>query len=79
MAGATAVTELLPNAWGDRGSRIRDPLGTRWWIQTQVAVEDLSDEGITRRWREQAHIDGMHIAHETLDRELRGRIRQPPA
>ena len=71
QAGATEVTPLATNAWGDRGSRIRDPFGNIWWIVTHV--EDVSAEEMGRRMGEQTYIEGMKVAQETLDRELRGR------
>ncbi len=70
-AGATTVTELSTNAWGDRGSRIRDPFGNIWWIQTHV--EDVPEDEMARRMGEERYIDGMREATETLDRELGGR------
>jgi PhnB protein len=70
-AGATEITPLSNNAWGDRCSRIRDPFGNIWWIQTHV--EDVSEEEMVRRMGEQPYIEGMQVAQETLDRELRRR------
>ncbi len=70
-AGATEVTPLSTNAWGDRGSRVRDPFGNVWWIQSHV--EDVSEAEMGRRMGEQIYIDGMQVAQDTLDRELRGR------
>jgi uncharacterized glyoxalase superfamily protein PhnB len=70
--GATLVTELSTNAWGDRGSRIRDPFGNIWWIQTHV--EDVEEAEIEKRMREKGYIDEMQIAQETLDRELSRRL-----
>jgi PhnB protein len=74
-AGATEVTPLGNNAWGDRGSRIRDPFGNIWWIQTHV--EDVSEEEMLRRMGEEQYIDGMQVAQDTLDGELRGRLASP--
>jgi PhnB protein len=71
QAGATEVTPLSTNAWGDRGSRIRDLFGNLWWIQTHV--EDVSEEEMQRRMGEPAYVEEMEIAVETLDRELRKR------
>lgn len=68
-AGATTVTDLSTNAWGDRGSRIRDPFGNIWWIQTHV--EDVSEEEMARRMNERRYSDDMRESAETLDRELR--------
>jgi PhnB protein len=72
-AGAAAVTPLTTNAWGDRGSRIRDPFGNIWWIQTHV--EDVGEEEMMRRMGEGSYVEGMLVAQETLDRELRSRNR----
>jgi uncharacterized glyoxalase superfamily protein PhnB len=69
-AGATEVTPLSTNAWGDRGSRICDPFGNIWWIQTHV--EDVGEE-MARRMGQPAYVEGMRIAVETLDRELSAR------
>jgi uncharacterized glyoxalase superfamily protein PhnB len=73
-AGAAEVTELSTNAWGDRGSRIRDPFGNIWWIQTHV--EDVAEEEMVKRMQQQEHVDGMRDAQETLDREMRRRSRK---
>lgn len=70
-AGATTVTELSTSAWGDRGGRLRDPLGNIWWLQTHI--EDVDEAESMRRMGEQAYSDGMKIAQETLDREMRSR------
>jgi uncharacterized glyoxalase superfamily protein PhnB len=71
QAGASEITPLSNSAFGDRGSRIRDPLGNIWWIQTHV--EDVPEEEMARRMGEQPYIEGMRVAQETLDRELRRR------
>lgn len=68
-AGATVVTPLSTNAWGDRGSRVRDPFGNLWWIQTHV--EDLSDDEIARRMSEPVHRQHMAASAETLDEAMR--------
>jgi PhnB protein len=75
-AGASEVTPLSTNAWGDRGSRIRDPFGNLWWIQTHV--EDVSEEEMQRRMGEPTYLEEMEIAVETLDRELRRRSSGQP-
>ncbi|HEY6408866.1 MAG TPA: hypothetical protein VIY29_15500 [Ktedonobacteraceae bacterium] len=46
-AGAVSVTEMTSLVWGERGGRVRDPLGNIWWIQTQV--EQVSQEEIAKR------------------------------
>jgi PhnB protein len=67
-AGATTVTELRDFAWGDRGGRIRDPLGNVWWLFEHV--EDVPDDVQAQRWADPAYADAMHHAQETIDREL---------
>ncbi len=71
-AGAVEITSLSTNAWGDRGSRIRDPYGNIWWIQTHL--EDVDEAEMVRRMGEPEYLAGMHIAQDTLDRELSSRI-----
>ena len=68
-AGAVEVTPLSTNAWGDRGSRIRDPFGNLWWIQTHV--EDVPEEEIERRMSEPHYVDDLSVSTETLNREMR--------
>ncbi|MTV27573.1 VOC family protein [Nitriliruptoraceae bacterium ZYF776] len=68
-AGAEEVTPLATTAWGDRGSRIRDPFGNLWWVQTHL--EDLDDAEIERRMAEPAYVDAMERFADTLDDALR--------
>jgi PhnB protein len=68
-AGSVEVTPLSTNAWGDRGSRIRDPFGNIWWIQTHV--EDVSDEEVERRARDPHYVADLEVAIQTLDCEMR--------
>ena len=35
-AGATSVTKPTDMPWGDRTSRVRDPLGNLWWLMTRA-------------------------------------------
>lgn len=69
-AGAITVTELSTNAWGDRGSRIRDPFNNIWWIQTHV--EDIDEEDIAKRMQEKEYVDDIENSVETLDRAIKG-------
>lgn len=69
QAGATTVTPLSTNAWGDRGSRIRDPFGNIWWIQTHV--EDVAEDEMATRMSEERYLNDMRVSTETLDREMR--------
>lgn len=68
-AGGTTVTELATNAWGDRGSRVRDPFGNLWWIQTRV--ENVSEEDATERLAQEQYLNEMHASATTLDRAMR--------
>ena len=47
-AGAASVTELFNSPWGDRGGRIRDPLGNIWWLVEHI--EDVEPELQAQRW-----------------------------
>ncbi|HEX5087131.1 MAG TPA: VOC family protein [Nocardioides sp.] len=70
-AGARVVTPLSDSAFGQRGGRVRDPLGNIWWITQHV--EDVPPDVMIRRLREPAYAESMRVAQETLDRELSGR------
>ena len=70
-AGATEVTALFTNAWGDRMGRVRDPFGNIWWIQTHV--EDVDEAEMIRRMSDAAYMEGTLKAQQTLDDELRHR------
>jgi PhnB protein len=68
-AGAVEVTPLSTNAWGDRGSRVRDPFGNLWWIQSHV--EDVTEEEMARRMEQELYRAQMRVSTDTLDREIR--------
>lgn len=68
-AGAEEITPLSTNAWGDRGSRVRDPFGNIWWIQTHV--EDLDEEEMARRMGEVSYQEDMQLSSESLDRAMK--------
>jgi PhnB protein len=70
-AGASLVTPPLTQAFGQRGSRIRDPFGNIWWIT--ATVEEVAPDEMFRRLSEPVYADAMSEAQETLDRELGGR------
>jgi PhnB protein len=72
-AGAVSVTEMTSLVWGDRGGRVRDPLGNIWWIQTQV--EQVEQEEIAKRVQDQESRDAIQYTRESLDREMRSRAR----
>ena len=68
-AGATLVTRPLTQAFGQRGSRVRDPFGNIWWIT--AVVEDVALDEAFGRLSEPGYADAMSEAQNTLDRELR--------
>lgn len=70
-AGAVEITKLANNAWGDRGSRVRDPFGNIWWIQSHV--EELSEEEMMKRMGDPEYSNRMNEAIETFDQEMRRR------
>lgn len=72
-AGASLVTPPLTQAFGQRGSRVRDPFGNIWWIT--ATVEEVAPDEMFRRLSEPEYADAMQQAQETLDRELSGRER----
>jgi len=68
-AEATVVTEMTNLSWGDRGGRVRDPLGNIWWIQSHI--EDVEQEEMATRATEQQYLDARHYTRESLDRAMR--------
>lgn len=70
-AGATVVTELSDNAFGQRGGRIKDPFGNIWWVVSHV--EDVPEDVMWERLQQPEYADQMRVAQETLDAELSGR------
>jgi PhnB protein len=67
-AGARVVTQLDDSAWGDRGGRVRDPLGNIWWVVQHV--EDVAPEEMVARMGEPRYREAMARAQQTLDAEL---------
>jgi PhnB protein len=67
-AGARIVTPLDDSAWGYRGGRVRDPLGTIGWVIQHV--EDVDPEEMITRMGQPRYQQGMQVAQETLDSEL---------
>ncbi len=61
-AGGTSVTEPTDMLWGDRTSRVRDPLGNLWWITTHV--EDVSPDEEARRWADPAWLEKLAYAQD---------------
>lgn len=71
-AGATLVTEIRTSGIvGDRGGRIKDPVGNIWWIQTHL--EDVDEPTMLRRFGDPAELEIMRYAQQTFDDEMRRR------
>jgi PhnB protein len=67
-AGARVVTPLDDAAWGDRGGRVRDPLGNIWWVVQHVT--DVPPDEIAARLQDPKYGESMARAQATLDAEL---------
>jgi PhnB protein len=59
-ARASLVTPPLTQAFGQRGSRVRDPFGNIWWITT--TVEDVAPDEMFRRLSEPEYAEAMQQA-----------------
>lgn len=70
-AGATIVTPLSDNAFGQRGARVRDPFGNIWWVETQVEL--VAEDQMWARLQQTPYAEDMKVAQETLDAALSGR------
>jgi uncharacterized glyoxalase superfamily protein PhnB len=70
--GATVVTALGDNAFGQRGGRLKDPFGNIWWVTQQV--ETVPEDVMWQRLQEPAFAENMRYAQESLDAELSGSI-----
>jgi uncharacterized glyoxalase superfamily protein PhnB len=68
--GASVVTELGDNAFGQRGGRVKDPLGNIWWVTQQV--ETVPDDVMWQRLQQPEYAENMRYAQESLDAELSG-------
>lgn len=49
-AGATAESPVEDQFYGDRGGKLTDPFGHRWWIASRI--EEVSEEEMKRRAQE---------------------------
>lgn len=72
-AGATVVTELMySRITGDRGGRVKDPVGNIWWLQTHK--EDVDPSTIGELFADPAEADLMRHAQESFATEMRSRF-----
>jgi PhnB protein len=71
-AGATVVTELMySRITGDRGCRVKDPVGNIWWLQTHL--EDVDPSSLGELFADPTELDLMRHAQETFATEMRSR------
>ncbi|MGW7679231.1 VOC family protein [Kribbella sp. NPDC054772] len=72
-AGATVVTDLFySRIIGDRGGRVKDPLGNIWWLQTHV--EDVDPSNFAELFADPTEADLMRKAGESFADEMRRRM-----
>lgn len=73
-AGATVVTELMYSGiTGDRGGRVKDPVGNIWWLQTHV--EDVDESKARELFADPGELATMRIAQDTFAAEMRSRVK----
>lgn len=73
-AGATVVTELTNSRiTGDRGCRIKDPVGNVWWLQTHLA--DVDPASLGELFSDPAELAKMSDLQESFAAEMRSRNR----
>ncbi|MFH8616685.1 VOC family protein [Streptomyces sp. NPDC017979] len=70
-AGGRVVTPPADDAFGQRGGRVKDPVGNIWWVTSHV--EELSEDQMWQRLQDPEYAEAMRAAQETLDAELSGR------
>ncbi|GAA5195328.1 VOC family protein [Microbacterium jejuense] len=68
--GASVVTGLGDNAFGQRGGRLKDPFGNIWWVTQQV--ESVPEDVMWQRLQQPEYAENMRYAQESLDAELSG-------
>ena len=73
-AGATVVTDLMySRITGDRGCRVKDPVGNIWWLQTHL--EDVDPSTLGELFADPAESAVMREAQESFATEMRSRIK----
>lgn len=72
-AGARGVTEpFTSKVTGDRMSRVADPYGNVWWVQTHL--EDPTQEQIIAAFADLEERTKMVYLQNSLDEEMRSRV-----
>jgi uncharacterized glyoxalase superfamily protein PhnB len=71
-AGATLVTEVTTSGIvGERGGRIKDPVGNIWWVQTKI--EEVDEATMLARFADPAELAVMRRVQESFDLQMRRR------
>lgn len=72
-AGGTVITELMTSKIvGDRGGRIKDPVGNIWWVQTHLY--DVDPASLGEIFADPAELALMRSVQESFATEMRSRI-----
>lgn len=70
-AGAAMVTDVTTSRIvGDRGGRIKDPVGNIWWVQSHI--EDVDSDTMSELFTDPAELAIMQTLQRSLDDEMRG-------
>jgi PhnB protein len=74
-AGAVEITKLGDFPFGFRASRIRDPFGNIWWLQSQVEKMNETEmmETMMERIKDKDFLGRMMELVQTFDQELKNR------
>jgi PhnB protein len=68
-AGATVITPVETSGIvGDRGGRLRDPLGNIWWVQTHL--EDVDEATMLERFADPAELAVMRRLQQSFADEM---------
>lgn len=71
-AGATIVTEVTTSGIvGERGGRVKDPVGNVWWLQTHL--EEVPVETMQQRFGDPEELAILRSRQQSLDNEMRAR------
>jgi uncharacterized glyoxalase superfamily protein PhnB len=64
-AGATSMTKITTQSWGDKSGRIVDPFGNVWWLTSHV--EDVSPDETAKRSQQEEYIKAMEYAQNSFN------------
>ncbi|MEU4394220.1 VOC family protein [Kribbella sp. NPDC023855] len=72
-AGATVVTEMTESkVTGDRGCRVKDPVGNVWWLQTHLY--DVDPSMLSEAFSDPVELARMQMAIQTFATEMQSRV-----